>query len=261
LLARDLTSSPDHAARVQGLLRQAQFSIQNILWHPAKQNFVSPPANLWLRVIDTGVRLATASSEDVPAVVSRAIAEAEALLSELRQLVFVEPPQMRRELTELLDELIADPQWLRAQAVAPAAPSRAEPQRAPAPPPEDMDATVIIKRSAGPAVPPPQRAAAGATRDAGLDETVLMGKPEPARGAPARAPTPPEDLDATIIVGRGERVKPAPARAPAPPTDELDKTIIVSKSEGRVPGPGPQSEPPPPENMDETIILPKDRKR
>jgi hypothetical protein len=257
LLARDLASAAGHAQRVDGLVQQVQFAAQNVLWRPGNASYTLPPPAFWRRVIDIGVRLATATAADVPAVVSRAIADTAALATEARQLVFIEPPQMRRELTELLDELIADPQWLRTQSAPSQLAARAVPEPV-APPPDDVDATVIVKRGATPAAPP--RAPVTPAREASLDETVLMGKGQPPPG-PAARPPPPDDLDATIIVGRGERASSAPSRPPAPPPeDNLDATVIVSKSDGRRPAP-PVTPTAPPENMDETIILPKDRKR
>ncbi len=235
-----LAAASDPAGRLRAVERLPQFAANNAIWRANSTALMVPPATLWSAILDIGVRLATMSPQDAPAVVSKAIADAANVAGQLRRLLFIDPPHMRRELTELLDELIADPQWLQSRrAPEPAAPVRevaARPAAAtPAETGEDLDSTVILRRG-----------------------TTSIPAAPPAPVSPAMAP-PSQNLDETIIVSRGERVSPATTRPEPPPRpvvpapESSDATIIISKRDTA------PSEPA--DSMDETIILPKDKKR
>lgn len=238
MLESALATSADHAARLGAVAKLPQFSAQNIIWRPGSGARVLPSAAIWSAVLDIGVRLSASSVADAPAIVSRAIADIGVLVTQVRQSLLMDPPQMRREIADVLSELISDPQWLQAQAmpaaVSPLRESASRASGASVPDTrEDAESTVIIKRGASTAQP-----------------------------APPRTQSTSVDLDATVIVGRTERgaVDTVQPRNPVPTRENLDETVILSKRDA-VPSGSPGAPGLPPENLEETIIVPRDKKR
>ena len=165
------------------------------------------PNDLWQRVLQIGLRLATripnfsysSKEEDsVPAVLGRVLMDIEALRTRVATALFVEPPRMEQDLGELLNELIGDPLWLDSLAGASVAPAAVpvslppvltiaavQPEHEP-----DMESTIIMKRgSTAPSAPAPVSTPA----------------------APASAAPPPaasaveENLEATIIISKEKK--------------------------------------------------------
>lgn len=174
------------------------------------------PAGLWRDVVLTGVKLATgipkfsyAAGDEVfsDAVHARRLADSVALQTRARQALFIDPPQMEKNLREVLLELIDDPHWLDALSTTPAVaakPERARPMSEAPPPPampvaeeENAEATIIIKRGAHhPAAP---------TRTPAPTPPAGASAPSVTRPIAPPPPEEPENLEATIIISKDKK--------------------------------------------------------
>lgn len=162
------------------------------------------PADLWQRVLQIGLRLATRIpsfsysspvEDSIAAVLGRVLTDTEALRARVQTALFIDPPRMEQDLGELLNELIRDPGWLNslgavsATPVAWSAPSLVAEVELPEE--ENMESTIIIKRGASmPSVP------------ASVKQTPAIS---PTRAAPLPAPAAEENLEATIIISKDKK--------------------------------------------------------
>lgn len=184
--------------------------IESAMRAPALQSSAIPN-DLWQRVLQIGLRLATripnfsysSQEEDsIPAVLGRVLMDIEALRARVATALFVEPPRMEQDLGELLNELIGDPLWLDSLAGA---------------------ASVTPMSTVAPVVPPPAPvvAAVQPEYEPDMESTIIMkrGATVPSAPGPVSPPTAPAN------------VAPPPA---APVVEEnLEATIIISKEKKR----------------------------
>ncbi len=178
--------------------------IESAMRAPALQS-KAIPNDLWQRVLQIGLRLATripnfsysSQEEDsIPAVLGRVLTDIEALRARVAMALFVEPPRMEQDLGELLSELVGDPLWLDLLAGASVTPVPAAVPVARPPAPvvaamqpdhePDMESTIIMKRGAAvPSAPAPVST--------------------PAAPASLAPPAVEENLEATIIISKEKK--------------------------------------------------------
>ena len=179
----------------------------------------SIPPDLWQRTLQIGLRLATQipsfsysspGESSLDAVLIRVLTDTEALRVRVQTALFIDPPRMDRDLNELLNELIHDPDWLNSLGAVSAAPAvRAAPNPVHT---SDMAATVVMAVSVAEAAPPEEENMESTIiikRGAVLPSMPVSMKPLPAVNTPTvvpqEAPAEAENLEATIIISKDKK--------------------------------------------------------
>ena len=180
----------------------------------------SIPPDLWQRTLQIGLRLATQipnfsysspGESSLDAVLIRVLTDTEALRVRVQTALFIDPPRMDRDLSELLTELIRDPDWLNSLGAVSAAPAVQVVRAALVP--ADMAATVVTVVTVAEAAPPEEENNMESTiiikRGAALPSASASIKPPPAVSptyvVPQAAPAAEENLEATIIISKDKK--------------------------------------------------------
>jgi hypothetical protein len=253
---------------LNNIFQDRTFQPGNVFYNPdGPAAAVIKPA-LWNEALLLGFRLITripafsyfpAKATGIPGVEltereapDRVIGDLNALLAKTKQALFFEPPKMDQNIQTVLDELIADPQWINKliTAYAPATATQPAMQQPPIEEPviasqgAGLDETIIVSRTgkAGPAAP----SAPAPHRTAQMQQPPKPAEPAAQAQQPPLQPAPAGELDETIIVRPGASAAPQPQH-PSPPS-------FVKKPQSK---PSTEAQQPEEGNLDETIIVPK----